>query len=341
MHMLRNRTGSIVGRLLSQKQAFANVQLCRRCFLVSYGLEWRSPGLLWHFGNGVPHPWIGMKYVGILPKSMLRLYLGARLRLSCLPVRDKQTRSSECGQMTRATQNGQTKVFGTVLHQDEVVVRCPFLPVEASSGSYAHSCGAFRICTHRGVYHPISRQRCRWAYVDHFSTCRCLIRAYHRPLTHVALSRNCMSALGHRWATSRLRAVGSPDVPILLCNLYSGMVAETRFVLWLTCRPRSHTTAGVCRPFSALHWAATVQYTWLSRRRRLFASHWELWHKWVSRRYVAAAMFCHADHCGSSGNHRSDTVNDIQNSTRKVADLRGQGLRGSLSTVAAAHVSDA
>lgn len=90
---------------------------------------------------------------------------------------------------------------------------------------------------------------------------------YHHPLPHVALSRNCMLAFGHRWATSRLRAVGSPDVPILLCNLYSGMVAETCFVLWLTCRPRSHTTAGVCRPFSALHWAATVQYTWLSRRR--------------------------------------------------------------------------
>ena len=204
MHMLRNRTGSIVGRLLSQKQALANVQLCRRCFLVSYGLEWRSPGLLWHFGNGVPHPWIGMKYVGILPKSMLRLYLGARLRLSCLPVRDKQTRSSECGQMTRATQNGQTKVFGTVLHQDEVVVRCPFLPVEGSSGSYAHSCGASshlrsqgRVSSNQSTAVPLGIRR-------HFSTRRCLIRAYHRPVPHVALSRNFMSNFGHRWAKSRL-----------------------------------------------------------------------------------------------------------------------------------------
>ena len=269
-----------------------------------------------------------MEYAGILPKPMLRPYLGARLRLPCLPVRDKQTRSSECGQMTRATQTGQRKVFGTVLHPDEAVVRCPFLPVEGSSGSYAHSCGASshlrsqgRVSSNQSTAVPLGIRR-------HFSTRRCLIRAYHRPAPHVALSRNCMSALGHRWATSRLRAVGSPDVPILLCNLYSGMVAETRFVLWLTCRPRSHTTAGVCRPFSALHWAATVQYTWLSRRRRLFASHWELWHKWVSRRYVAAAMFCHADHCGSSGNHRSDTANDVQNSTGKVAELRGQGLRG-------------
>lgn len=66
-----------------------------------------------------------------------------------------------------------------------------------------------------------------------------------------------------------------------------------------------------------------LQYMWLSRRRPILC---------IAFAAIAQVGFAtlrgHADHWGSGGNHRSDTANDIQNPTGKVAELRGQGLRG-------------